>query len=399
MSSTQNTNIINEFPLSPSLNLKFPCINLLSLMNFENKNNKFPLLNSNIQLNPISPINIIPILYNHNFKLDNNNTNSKNKESPNQYINGTNLNLFNNVNNNLLNPSMTNLFITNNYSYNYSNILKKIPSTNYMSNTFKPNLNINFDNYFLNLKEAPTFHHKVNNKENLINNDIPDKINLNDNNKDDTKTSSSKQIMFKLQNQYSKKKRGRAIKEIDKKDQKPRQHSSTDFDNLLRKLQVHYLTFVIQFANIMLDNFYPSDKNFRFLNISYDAKKNVKHSYVESLKMKKMKDILIMPPSKKYKINSNQNINLEIYERIRETNSFLEDFFEITYLELFNKYYMKNSKIFDFNGISINFEKISFFSDLINANHNPLEAPSKMKQIAQSQFCEKGSTIFVVNRD
>lgn len=397
MSSTQNTNIINEFPLSPSLNLKFPCINFLSL--FENKDNKIPLLNNNIQLNPISPTNIFPILYNHNFKLDNNNTNSKNKESPNQYINGTNLNLFNNVNNNLSIPSMANLFITNNYSYNYFNILKKIPSTNYMSNTFKPNLNINFDNYFLNLKEAPTFHHKVNNKENLINNDIPDKINLNDNNKDDTKTSSSKQIMFKLQNQYSKKKRGRAIKEIDKKDQKPRQHSSTDFDNLLRKLQVHYLTFVIQFANIMLDNFYPSDKNFRFLNISYDAKKNVKHSYVESLKMKKMKDILIMPPSKKYKINSNQNINLEIYERIRETNSFLEDFFEITYLELFNKYYMKNSKIFEFNGISINFEKISFFSDLINANHNPLEAPSKMKQIAQSQFCEKGSTIFVVNRD
>ena len=399
MSSTQNTNIINEFPLSPSLNLKFPCINFLSLLNFENKDNKIPLLNNNIQLNPISPTNIFPILYNHNFKLDNNNTNSKNKESPNQYINGTNLNLFNNVNNNLSNPSMANLFITNNYSYNYFNILKKIPSTNYMSNTFKPNLNINFDNYFLNLKEAPTFHHKVNNKENLINNDIPDKINLNDNNKDDTKTSSSKQIMFKLQNQYSKKKRGRTIKEIDKKDQKPRQHSSTDFDNLLRKLQVHYLTFVIQFANIMLDNFYPSDKNFRFLNISYDAKKNVKHSYVESLKMKKMKDILIMPPSKKYKINSNQNINLEIYERIRETNSFLEDFFEITYLELFNKYYMKNSKIFEFNGISINFEKISFFSDLINANHNPLEAPSKMKQIAQSQFCEKGSTIFIVNRD
>ena len=398
MSSTQNTNIINEFPLSPSLNLKFPCINFLSLINFENKDNKIPLLNNNIQLNPISPTNIFPILYNHNFKLDNNNTNSKNKESPNQYINGTNLNLFNNVNNNLSNPSMANLFITNNY-FNYFNILKKIPSTNYMSNTFKPNLNINFDNYFLNLKEAPTFHHKVNNKENLINNDIPDKINLNDNNKDDTKTSSSKQIMFKLQNQYSKKKRGRSIKEIDKKDQKPRQHSSTDFDNLLRKLQVHYLTFVIQFANIMLDNFYPSDKNFRFLNISYDAKKNVKHSYVESLKMKKMKDILIMPPSKKYKINSNQNINLEIYERIRETNSFLEDFFEITYLELFNKYYMKNSKIFEFNGISINFEKISFFSDLINANHNPLEAPSKMKQIAQSQFCEKGSTIFVVNRD
>ena len=399
MSSTQNTNIINEFPLSPSLNLKFPCTNFLSLMNFENKDNKIPLLNNNIQLNPISPTNIFPILYNHNFKLDNNNTNSNNKESPNQYINGTNLNLFNNVNNNLSIPSMANLFITNNYSYNYFNILKKIPSTNYMSSSFKPNLNINFDNYFLNLKEAPTFHHKVNNKENLINNDIPDKINLNDNNKDDTKTSSSKQIMFKLQNQYSKKKRGRTIKEIDKKDQKPRQHSSTDFDNLLRKLQVHYLTFVIQFANIMLDNFYPSDKNFRFLNISYDAKKNVKHSYVESLKMKKMKDILIMPPSKKYKINSNQNINLEIYERIRETNSFLEDFFEITYLELFNKYYMKNSKIFEFNGISINFEKISFFSDLINANHNPLEAPSKMKQIAQSQFCEKGSTIFVVNRD
>ena len=104
-------------------------------------------------------------------------------------------------------------------------------------------------------------------------------------------------------------------------------------------------------------------------------KKNVKHSYVESLKIKKIKDILILPPSSKYKINSNENINLEIYERISNSNSFLKDFFEMKYLELFNKFYMKNEKIFTFNGITINFEKVSFFSDLINAN--PLAA-SKM---------------------
>ena len=124
-------------------------------------------------------------------------------------------------------------------------------------------------------------------------------------------------------------------------------------------------------------------------------KKNVKHSYVESLKIKKIKDILILPPSSKYKINSNENINLEIYERISNSNSFLKDFFEMKYLELFNKFYMKNEKIFTFNGITINFEKVSFFSDLINAN--PLAA-SKMKQIAQTQFYEKGSTVFVVNK-
>ena len=398
MSTAQSTNLFNKALFPPFLNFKFPYINILPLMSIENKDNKSPLLNSNIQLNPIPQKYNFPIFYNNNIiNFDNRDKNSQSKGSPNQAIKDTNLNLLNNINNSLLNPSSTNFFITNNNPYNHFNNLPK--SHNTMNNDcilsdFTQNWNINFYNNFLNSKDVPTFH-KIINKENIIHDDIIEENSLSANNKDDSKTTSSKQVMFKLQKEHLKKKRGRASIEKIKKDKQKRQHTSLDFDNILRKLQVHYLTYIIQFVNIILDHFYPSDKNFRFLNISYNEKKNVKHSYVESLKIKKIKDILILPPSSKYKINSNENINLEIYERISNSNSFLKDFFEMKYLELFNKFYMKNEKIFTFNGITINFEKVSFFSDLINAN--PLAA-SKMKQIAQTQFYEKGSTVFVVNK-
>jgi len=400
MSVTQDTNIFNQFLLNPFLNRHYPCIYNNPQLTFENKVNKSPIININKQINPISQFNYLnfPIfLNNNNVNLPEKEKNTKNCEGKNQCLNGINIininyNLLNGINNNLSSPTSVSSIINDNSLNNLKNF-QNITNNNYISNAFKKNYNINFFNDFLNLKEFP-IPLKLNNKNNITTNEINDfldEMTFSFESKANSKINSSKKNLFKLESQSLKKKRGRAS--IEKKNKTNRIHSSIDFDNILRKLQVHYLSFIIHFSNEILDNFYPEDKNYRFLNLSYGAKKNVKHSYVEQLKNSKIKDILILPPSPKYKIHNNYNINKEIYTKISESNLYLKDFFETNFLELFNKYYIKDSKKFIFNGKEICFNKTSFFCDLLKANQF---SAKKIEQIAKSQFCEKNSTFFVV---
>ena len=404
MSVSQTTNIINPILFNPYLNYNYPCIYFNPQLNFENKDNKFTLNNIKNHVNPfphinlINPINNFPIfLNNNNVKLPNQETITKNLEAKNQNLNDIkfNFNVSNNVNNNIPSPTTVSSFINDN-SLNNLKTIQNFPNNNYISSAFQKNYNINNINEFFNLKDFPIFH-KPNNKNNIIINDFIDEMTFTFESKSNSKNNSSKKNLFKLETQPQtiKKKRGRASNDKDKKNKTKRVHSSTDFDNILRKLQVHFLSFIIHFINEILDEFYPNEKNIRFLNLSYEAKKNVKHDYVESLKKSQIKDILIFPPSTKYKIHNDENINKEIFERICESNSYLKLFFEITYLDLFNRYYIKNTKTFTFDDKEITFKKASFFSDLLKANQI---SANKIEQIAKSQFCEKNSTFFVVNK-
>ncbi len=406
MSVSQPANIINPILFNPYLNYNYPCIYFKPQLNFENEDNKFTLNNVNNQPNSISHINFInsinnfPIfLNNNNVKLPTPETIKKNLEAKNQNLNDIkfNFNVSNNMNNNLPSPTTESSNINDNSINDNLKNLQNFPNNNYISSAFKKNYNINSINEFFSLKDFPIFH-KINNKNNIIINDILDEMTFNFESKSNSKNNSSKKNLFKLetQPQLIKKKRGRASNDKDKKNKTKRVHSSIDFDNILRKLQVHFLSFIIHFINEILDEFYPNEKNFRFLNLSYEAKKNVKHDYVENLKKNKIKDILKLKPSSKYKIHNNENINKEVYNKICESNPYLTNFFEKTYLDLFNKYYIKSTKTFIFDNKEITFKKASFFSDLLKANQI---SANKIEQIAKSQFCEKNSTFFVVNKN
>ena len=64
-------------------------------------------------------------------------------------------------------------------------------------------------------------------------------------------------------------------------------HNASDYDNLLRKIQVHFLSFIVYFVNDLIEAFLPKNRELRFKNINYDLKKTVSHSYVQLLKIKK----------------------------------------------------------------------------------------------------------------
>jgi hypothetical protein len=106
-----------------------------------------------------------------------------------------------------------------------------------------------------------------------------------------------------------KKKRGRKPKKLSK-----RIHNALDQDNIIRKIQVHFLSFIIFFCNDLIQTILPNNKDLVFKNIVYEIKKTVNHAYIENLKSKSIGDILQLKASPKNK-KFNDNINKIIFDK------------------------------------------------------------------------------------
>ena len=162
-----------------------------------------------------------------------------------------------------------------------------------------------------------------------------------------------------------KKRRGRkCLNEINSK----RVHKASDYDNILRKIQVHFLTFIIYFTNDLIDAFLPNNKQLKFKNLDYDLKKTVNHSYVEKLKNKAIGEILQFKASSKNR-KFDSSINSVIYNKICELSPVLKKYFELSYLTVFNEYYYKNTKNIIYEGKIINIsQRTKLFIDLVQKN-------------------------------
>ena len=177
-----------------------------------------------------------------------------------------------------------------------------------------------------------------------------------------------KKINFKI---MLYRKRGR--KENEKTSQKLNKkfHGSSDFDNIQRKIQVHFITFLIQFANDIVTNILGNNKNCHFIDIKYKIKKIVNHDYVESLKQLKYSDILqkaISPKNRKFDENSNK----KLYEKLIKESELIRKIFDKKYLYIFQKYYFgikDNENETYFDGINIKLSnKTKPFTHLLRKN-------------------------------
>ena len=192
----------------------------------------------------------------------------------------------------------------------------------------------------------------------------------------------------------NRKKRGRKPKKENK-----REHNALDQDNIIRKIQVHFLSFIIYFVNDLVQTILPNKKELNFKNINYELKKTVNHAYMEKLKSKNIGEILqfnASPKNKKFE----SSINLKTYELICNLCPFLKQFFEISYLEMFKLYYTKTTREFNVGNYQVHLsQRTRLFIDLINKNQ---ESAEKMKEIANQYFSYKkkeSSQIFVINKE
>ena len=146
-------------------------------------------------------------------------------------------------------------------------------------------------------------------------------------------------------------------------------HKASDEDNLLRKIQVHFLSFVINYVNDILKNLINNKHIPVFKNLDYQIKKNVNHKFVEELKSKNISDILqfkVSPKMKRY----DENENKKIYYKICTKFPFMTSYFEKNYLSLFKEYFYNKNKLFLVNGKIIQLsKKTKIFNDLIKKDY------------------------------
>ena len=154
------------------------------------------------------------------------------------------------------------------------------------------------------------------------------------NNEDEKETQNKKINKFQT---FLKKKRGKKPK-FENLNSNKKSHGSEDFDNIQRKIQVHFFKFLICLANDKVVQLFGKKSKYQFKDVKYELKRIVNHKNIEYLKGCKYSDIIqmkISPKNKKFSEDTNKNIYFQITQLSKE----LKNFFDINYLYIFKKYY------------------------------------------------------------
>jgi hypothetical protein len=180
-------------------------------------------------------------------------------------------------------------------------------------------------------------------------------------------TQIGKKINFKT---FLRKKRGKKSK-IENPNSLKKCHMSDDFDNIQRKIQVHYISFLVSLANDKIKQIFGLKSKYQFKDVKYELKRIINHNNVEYLKKCKYSDIIqmkISPKNKKFGEDTNKNIYLEITQLSNE----LKNFFDKNYLYIFQKYYLglkPDEKEMNYEGEKINLsEKTKGYYHLLKKN-------------------------------
>ncbi len=182
---------------------------------------------------------------------------------------------------------------------------------------------------------------KLDNISSIVNKNLPSSESQSDN--------LSKSTFFKTVLYH---KRGRKILENQKN---KNYHGSEDFDNILRKIQVNFISFLIKLANDAIKSVLGKKCAYFFRDIKYEFKRKINHNNVEYLKQCKYSDIIqkeISAKSRKY----GENLNKDTFLKICKISPELQNFFDKNYLYIFQKYYYilkDNQNIVDFDGLKV----------------------------------------------
>ena len=175
---------------------------------------------------------------------------------------------------------------------------------------------------------------------------------------------------------------------------KKERHDNASNDNILTKVQIHYINFIRNASNDVI----KAETEFKvnpleFKDINYDFKKCINYNYSENLKKLSIKEILCNPISNKYKkLSDNKNYNQDVYDKVTNKSKWLKDFFETNYKTFFYTYYnnCEELKKINFLGKDYNLSKnTKSFYELINKEENIKIRPKLIENAKLAYFNKK----------
>lgn len=134
-------------------------------------------------------------------------------------------------------------------------------------------------------------------------------------------------------------------------------------DNILRKIQVHYINFIKFYINEILSIL---GFNVEFYDINYNIKKTTNKNNISLLKSLPISYILCQNISRKFRklFKQNKNINKTIFNKVIN-NDIIKDIVFQKYERLFKDVYLKNKKCININGQNIFLQTVKTFEDLL----------------------------------
>lgn len=188
--------------------------------------------------------------------------------------------------------------------------------------------------------------------------------------------------------QFISRKRGRKKKKyLDTSCKKT--HNKYYTDNLRRKIQTHFLNFMISFINQILCNLKYKE---RFENLDYNLKKNINKDFFNRLKNKKIGDIISEGISSKLK-KKEKNFNKNLYDNIKQ-NKNLNEIFSEKYFRLFNKIYYRSNRLVNLEEYGLNMkielsESVKMYKDLLSSvDKEGHEYKTKLIKCTQKNFLD-----------
>jgi len=171
-------------------------------------------------------------------------------------------------------------------------------------------------------------------------------------------------------------------------------HSKYDFDNIIRKVQVHFHNFLISFVNEILMNFGIKQK---FLNPDYKSKRNAKKEMVDNLKSKEIGKILCQNLSTKYRkqYKLDKEKNNKLYSEVIENDN-IKKILSEPYISIFRNFYYTNKR--DLNDYNLDIKisnKVKTYQDLLKDCSKDSEYSEIIEKIVKKCYLPK--KIFIKN--
>ena len=171
-------------------------------------------------------------------------------------------------------------------------------------------------------------------------------------------------------------------------------HSKLTNDNIAKKIETHYLKFLILFLNVILKKLNCKQK-FCGFNKQTELFSNASKANIKTINNQTIKEILFLEITKKSKkyYEEDKYKNKSVYVEVLMNFPQMNDLFEKKVIDIFNEIYYdenhRNLKLIDLNKYNINLiidlkkEKLENFEDLLNKKK---EEFAKKEEVVKSDY-------------
>jgi len=188
-------------------------------------------------------------------------------------------------------------------------------------------------------------------------------------------------------------------KMCNRKSKRKKEHSKFEKDNIMRKLNIHFISFIVKYVNFNIQKLISKHQPL-FINLSYEFKKKINNTTFAELKNMNLGQILRNEGSWKNKRNLiyESDYNEKIFKSVYKTS--LKDLLDTNYIKFYREVYSSSSFV-DKKYLNIYKapKNILFFNDFLEKEIQKDKLKGKLYKerliyLSKKEFVKEGYPFF-----